>query len=108
MYRLDVRGYLVSWEICPLRMQGKQKTRPGGRRFFMKTIREGVNTGKSVHIYSEWNAATVIAYMPTALKMTPQEPLEAIRTDSKKVYRVSRTTIASLTDKSRIPRYIST
>ena len=84
---------LVPWfrgKSIPYACKVNKSLSPEAERFFMETLREGVDAGKYVHIYSEWNAPIFIVYKPAALKMNSQELLEAVRTDPKDVYHLTQ------------------
>jgi hypothetical protein len=65
---------VVPWfrgKPVPYACKVKKRLTPEAERFFMETVREGLSAQKYVHIYSEWNAPTVIAYKPAVSAMTP-------------------------------------
>jgi len=55
----------------------------------METVREGLGAQKYVHIFSEGNAPTVIAYKPAVAKMRPEELREAMEKTPAKVFRLT-------------------
>jgi hypothetical protein len=58
---------VVPWfrgKPIPYPCKVNKRLAPEAERFFMETIREGVDAGMYVPIDSEWNAPTYVAYKP--------------------------------------------
>jgi hypothetical protein len=63
---------VVPWfkgQPTPYACKINKRLTPEAEKFFMETVREGLSADKYIHIYSEWNAPTVVAYKPAVANM---------------------------------------
>jgi hypothetical protein len=63
---------VVPWfkgKPVPYACKVKKRLTPEAEKFFIETVREGAGAGEYVHVFSEWNAPTVIAYKPAVANM---------------------------------------
>ena len=83
---------VVPWfkgKPVPYACKVNKRLTPEAEKFFMQTVREGLSAGKYIHIFSEWNAPTVVAYKPASAKMTQDEMRETIQTNPSKIFRLT-------------------
>ena len=73
----------------PYACKVNKRLTPEAEKFFMETVREGVSAGKYMHIYSEWNAPTVIAYKPAVAHLDKNETQRLIESNPAAVFRLT-------------------